>query len=78
MSAATSGLTILRRKQVEERTGLSRASIYAKTRLNPARPGDFDANFPKPIRLGGRAVGWVESEVNGWIAEQVRKSRGGQ
>ena len=31
-------LTILRRKQVEARTGLSRSTIYAKMRRNPKRP----------------------------------------
>ena len=34
--------TILRRSQVEARTGLSRSTIYAKMRPNPKRPGDFD------------------------------------
>jgi Prophage CP4-57 regulatory protein (AlpA). len=37
-----SALTILRRKQVEARTGLSRSSIYARLRQNPKRPGDYD------------------------------------
>ncbi len=37
-----SALTILRRKQVEARTGLSRSSIYARLKQNPKRPGDND------------------------------------
>lgn len=41
-----SALTILRRKQVEARTGLSRSSIYARLRQNPKRPGDYDSTFP--------------------------------
>jgi len=66
-------LTILRRKQVEARTGLSRSSIYAKIRGN--RDGEHDPTFPKPIQLGTKAVGWIEAEVDDWIAAQVKKSR---
>jgi prophage regulatory protein len=65
--------TILRRKQVEARTGLSRSSIYAKIRGK--RNGEHDPTFPKPIPLGAKAVGWVESEVEAWIASQIKKSR---
>lgn len=68
-------LTILRRKQVEARTGLSRSSIYAKLRHNPKRPGDYDPSFPKPVSVGAKAVGWIEAELDAWLAAQVEKSR---
>lgn len=68
-------LTILRRKQVEARTGLSRSTIYAKLRHNPKRPGDYDPTFPTPVSVGAKAVGWVESEVENWLATQIQKSR---
>jgi prophage regulatory protein len=68
-------LTILRRKQVEARTGLSRSSIYARLRHNPKRPGDYDPTFPKPISVGAKAVGWIEAEIDAWLAAQVEKSR---
>ena len=73
-------LTILRRKKLEARTGLSRSTIYAKLSPNPKRPGDFDPTFPKPITLsssGGRnsAVGWIEAEVEDWLRAQIQKSR---
>ena len=68
-------LTILRRKQVEARTGLSRSTIYAKLRRNPKRPSDYDPTFPTPVSVGAKAVGWVESEVENWLATQIRKSR---
>ena len=42
----------LRRKQVETRTGLSRSTIYQTIK---------DGVFPKPVPLGPRAVGWLES-----------------
>lgn len=68
-------LTILRRKQVEARTRLSRSAIYAKMRPNPKRPGDYDPSFPKPISLGARAVGWIEHEIDAWLVAQIEKSR---
>lgn len=60
-------LAILRRKQVEARTGLSRSTIYARV---------ADGTFPKPVNIGPRAVGWVESEISDWLNTQVEQSRG--
>ena len=67
--------TILRRKQVEGRLGLSRSSIYARLRRNPKRPGDYDPTFPKPVSIGVKAVGWIESEIDDWLNAQIQKSR---
>ena len=61
-------LTILRRKQVEARTGLSRSAIYDK--LNPKSPR-HDATFPVQVRLGVEAVGWLESEINTWLLSRI-------
>jgi prophage regulatory protein len=49
----------LRIRRVMERTGLSRATIYRKVRLE---------TFPRSCRLGSSAVGWYESEIDAWIA----------
>ena len=68
-------LTILRRKQVEARTGLSRSTIYAKMRRNPKRPSDYDPTFPKPVSVGAKAVGWIEAEIDAWLIAQIEKSR---
>ena len=68
-------LTILRRKQVEARTGLSRSSIYARLRQNHKRPSDYDPTFPRPISVGAKAVGWIEAEIDAWLTAQVEKSR---
>ena len=66
-------LAILRRKQLEARTGLARSTLY--DRINPKSPR-YDPTFPKPIDLGGgRAVGWLEHEVDAWIAQQTQNSR---
>lgn len=59
-------LYILRRKQVQARTGLSRSTIYAFIKAGL---------FPKPLTLGPRAVGWIESEVNDWINNRLKSSR---
>jgi len=73
--AAPVSLTIIRRGQVETKTGLGRSAIYGKLRFNPKRPGEFDPTFPKPVRIGKKAVGWVESEVDAWLSAQIAKSR---
>ena len=60
-------LRILRRKQVESRTGLSRSTIYARI---------AEGSFPRPIDLGGgRAVGWLESEIDAWLQALIEISR---
>ena len=58
--------TILRLPAVKIRTGLSRSTIYLRI---------SDGLFPKPISLGGRAVGWLEAEINDWLCEQIELSR---
>ena len=53
---------ILRRRTVEAVTGLSRSSVY---RLAAA------GQFPKPISLGPRAVGWRADEIDRWIEQRT-------
>jgi len=60
-------ISILRRTDVEARTGLSRSTIYLRL---------SQGTFPKPVNLGGRAVGWVASEVDAWLADRIHRSRG--
>jgi len=57
---------ILRLPAVKARTGLSRSTIYLRI---------SEGSFPKPISLGGRAVGWVEAEINAWLNRQIEHSR---
>jgi prophage regulatory protein len=59
-------ISILRRPDVEARTGLSRSTIYLKV---------AQGSFPRPVSLGPRAVGWVASEVEAWLEQQVAASR---
>ena len=60
--------TILRRPQVEQRTALSRSTLYRYLE---------DGDFPKLVRLGLRAVGWLESDISDWIAARVKGARPG-
>jgi prophage regulatory protein len=54
---------ILRRPEVEQKTGFKRAHIY-----NLMKEG----KFPKALRLGVRAVGWDSVEVEQWIADRLK------
>lgn len=65
-------LRILRLGRLCEKIGLGRSAIY--DRLDPASPR-HDPSFPKPVNLGSRAVGFIESEVDAWLAAQIEKSR---
>ena len=57
---------ILRLPAVKARTGLSRSTIYLRV---------SECEFPKPISLGGRAIGWIEEEINDWLKERITVSR---
>ncbi|HCE2446401.1 TPA: AlpA family transcriptional regulator [Vibrio parahaemolyticus] len=57
---------IIRLPEVVEITGLSRSTIYLRM-----SKGDF----PQSISLGERAVGWLESDVEGWLEACVVASR---
>jgi prophage regulatory protein len=57
--------SILRMKAMTSVTGLSKASIYNRISKSSKY---YDDAFPKPIKLGqGRAIGFIETEVNAWI-----------
>ena len=50
---------LIRLPGVKELTGLSRSSIYS------------DPSFPKPVKIGPRAVAWVDTEVRDWISARI-------
>ncbi len=56
----------LRLPEVLARTGLSRSTIYVRM---------AQGRFPRPVSLGGRAVGWIESELDEWMREWIAASR---
>ena len=53
---------ILRRREVQDRTSLPRSTLYELIAAG---------SFPKPVRLGPRAVGWLEAEVCRWIQQRA-------
>jgi len=55
--------TILRLREVLQKTGFSRSTLYNKIAKN---------EFPHQVSLGARAVGWLKQEVDGWISERIR------
>ncbi|VEF26302.1 Predicted transcriptional regulator [Shewanella baltica] len=58
----TPNIKLIRLKDVIDSTGLARSTIYKY----------IDKGiFPKAVTLGGRAVAWVESEVQEWILERI-------
>ena len=57
----------LRRPEVTARTGLARSTIQVRL---------AEGHFPRPVSLGSRAVGWIESEVDEWIRQRIVASRG--
>lgn len=63
------GNRLLRRKEVEQKTGKSRSAIY---------DGIRQGTFPAPVPIGGKSVAWLEEEVDSWIAhclEQRKRQR---
>ena len=56
---------ILRRPEVEARTGLSRSTIYDWMRTG---------KFPRPVALGARLVAWREADVQAWLEARETKA----
>ena len=60
--------SLIRLKKVEEKTGLKKSMVYDLMSR---------CEFPKSIKIGDRAVAWIESEVDKWIQSKIPKSRKG-
>ncbi|RLA44420.1 MAG: AlpA family transcriptional regulator [Gammaproteobacteria bacterium] len=59
-------IRFLRLPTVINLTGLSKSTLYLRISQN---------TFPKPVSLGGRAVGFIEAEIDDWLSQQVDNSR---
>ncbi len=57
-------LKVLRRREVQLRTGLPCSSLYALI---------AQGAFPQSIPLSVNRVGWLEHEVDNWIAERAQR-----
>lgn len=59
-------LRLIRRKEVQTKTGLGASSIYAMMK---------NGEFPKCLNLSERRVAWIESEVDQWIANRIAQHK---
>ncbi len=57
---------ILRLPEVQSRLGISRSGIYQRIK---------EGTLPAPINLGGRCMGFLESEIDSWLEERIASSR---
>jgi len=62
-------MQLLKLPEVCRKVGLTKAPIYA---------GIKAGKFPAPVSIGERAVAWVESEVDGWIADSIAERDAGR
>lgn len=60
---------LLRLQQVRQLVPLSRSAIYDRIK---------SGTFPKPISLGPKSSAFIGSEIDQWIAAQVKSQRGEQ
>jgi prophage regulatory protein len=61
---------LIRLPRVCRESGLGRSSIYAYVKTGA---------FPKPVRVGVRAVAWVQREVDEWVARRIaQRDAGGE
>ena len=54
---------LMRRHEVQQRTGLACTTIYRKMR---------EGSFPEPVKVGARAVRWTASEIEKWLSGRPR------
>lgn len=69
MTTTSTPSRIIRLREVINRVGLCRATIY-----NLIKKGQF----PNQVSLGLNSVGWIESEVQTWIDSRISASRSNQ
>lgn len=61
----------MRLSEVKEITGLSRSTLYDKQNPHSSR---YDATFPKRVKLGLRAVGWLKNDLDAWLNNMISQS----
>ena len=62
----TENVRLIRRKEVQAKTGLGASSIYAMMQ---------QGKFPKAVNISERRVAWIESEVDQWIANRIAQHK---
>lgn len=59
-------MAFLRLKRVLAETGLSKSTLYGMVKKG---------EFPAPVRLSDKAVGWVDLEIQYWGEARIKASR---
>lgn len=57
-------MKLIRIKEVMDRTGLARSTIYKYM---------DEGRFPKQLKLGTHSAAWVESEIDAWINDIIER-----
>ena len=60
-------MKILRLPEVKARTGLGHSSIYERISAG---------TFPRQVKIGERAVGWLENEIQDWQQARIAERDG--
>ena len=60
--------TLIRFDEVQKRTGYSKAWIYRLLKQK---------RFPQSVKIGSRAIAFIEKEIDEWINQRIAKSRDG-
>lgn len=58
----------IRLPEVKRSVSISRSEIYRRMRAG---------EFPRPVKIGVRAVAWTRSSIQSWIDARIRESRDG-
>ena len=66
MASTTTPNTLIKLPTVKQRTTLSTSEIYRRIEAG---------TFPAQVRLGAKAVAWLEHEVDAWIEQHISASR---
>jgi prophage regulatory protein len=64
-NSCSAPIHVLRLTQVIERTGLKKTKIYEL---------QSQGEFPMRVKITAHAVGWIEHEVQAWLAERIAKN----
>lgn len=62
----TENQRLIRRKEVQAKTGLGASSIYAMMKTG---------EFPQCLNLSERRVAWIESEIDQWVSDRINTHR---
>lgn len=61
-----SNIRLIRMPEVLSKTGFKKSWVYLLISSN---------SFPKPIKIGARAIAFVEAEIDEWVEERINEYR---